>query len=304
MRDNASCRMLIRLWNSKLEQWDTEEVTVPGKPGIGPSDEYLIVSDSFVEPDENGNFINESYTEEELDAVHAFATARLTIDLWENALGHIISWPWCNSIEDRMCIHLYNELVDAVFRKSEQAIIFGTTGNPPKYTCKSFDIVSHETTHAIIESVLPSIHENAGELQYTLVESASDLSPILVQTSIPGLLKKAIRDTHKNLMETSFISEFGEGFGINKNEIRNALFPELNADNYYQRSTIITNFIYVWLVNLITLSKKYSKSKASKNNSFIIKNLLSAIKYRNQNSLFRLFQNHVSKAQPLHPQQS
>lgn len=281
--------MLVRLWNGKLEKWDTEEVTVPGKPGIGPSDKYLKVRDSFIEPDENGNFVSSTYTDEELDAVHTFATARLTIDLWEKALGKKIQWPWRKSSDNRLKIHLYYELVDAVFRNDEQAIIFGTTGNPLKYTCKSFDIVSHETTHAIIESLFPSIHDEFGKLRFTLIESVADLSPIMLLTSIPKFLNKAMDDTQNDLLQTNFISEFGEGYSFKGNEIRNALFPDSKPEGHHQKSSIITNFIYLWLVASINSTNNYNTSAALKHNSYVIRNFLDAIKNNTKDKILQLF---------------
>ncbi|MCH7515441.1 MAG: hypothetical protein IH947_16120, partial [Bacteroidetes bacterium] len=119
--------MLVRLWNGKLEQWDTVEVTVPGKPGIGPSDKYVVVSDSFVKPDENGDFISKNYSEEEIDAVHAFAVARLTIDLWEKGSGEKVIWLSIPDTADRrLKIVLYSGSFEASYRPYENTMFFGT----------------------------------------------------------------------------------------------------------------------------------------------------------------------------------
>ena len=51
-----TCKMRIRLWDMQRKSWDTLLVTVPGNPQPGPTDEYLEIIDSAVEPDKEGNF--------------------------------------------------------------------------------------------------------------------------------------------------------------------------------------------------------------------------------------------------------
>ncbi len=256
--------MLVRLWNGKLEQWDTVEVTVPGKPGIGPSDEYVKVRGAFVEPDANGNFISSSYTDDELDAVHAFATARLTIDLWEKGSGEKVIWLSIPDTADRrLKIVLYSGSFEASYRPSENAIFFGTlfTNNIP--TCKSLDIVSHETTHAIFESFWKGIHESGNLDSLALIEGWADLSPIFLQLISQQLFNKILLLSSNNLNTVNNLSEFAEGFEHKLNGIRSAKNKEVNnPQNPCSVASPMVNLIYN------TFIRKWNDNKS--NDLFII----------------------------------
>lgn len=238
--------MLVRLWNGKLEQWDTVEVTVPGKPGIGPSDEYVKVRGAFVEPDANGNFISSSYTDDELDAVHAFAIARLTIDLWEKGSGEKVIWLRIPDTDDRrLKIVLYSGFFEASYRPTENTIFFGTlfTNNIP--TCKSLDIVSHETTHAIFESFWNGIHESGNPDSLALIEGWADLLPIFLQLISQQLFNKTLLLSSNNLNTVNNLSEFAEGFEHKLNGIRSAKNKEVNnPQNPCSVASPMVNFVY------------------------------------------------------------
>ena len=222
--------MLVRLWNHGSRDWDIIQVEVPGKPGPGPNDEYLEVEESEVEPDENGNFIRQDYTDKELDAVHAFVVARLSIDLWEEALNKKIVWPWTKELpNEKLKIVLYSGLLDAAFRLRAQSIMFGTTDLDSNYTYRSIDIVGHETTHALAESVKPGIHKYGTLDVIAEIEALADLTPIYLIASIPQLFTQVLALTSNDLHQSSFLSEFAEGFSEDGSSgIRSALKPDLN----------------------------------------------------------------------------
>jgi len=261
MQDNASCIMLIRLWNSKLEQWDIAEVTVPGKPGIGPSDEYLIVSDSFVEPDENGDFISNSYTDEELDAVHAFATARLTIDLWEKGIGEKVIWLSIPDIEDgRLKIVLYSGFFEASYRPSENTVFFGTLFTNKIPTCRAMDIVSHETTHAVIESFWDGIHDSGNLDTFALIEGWADLIPIFLQLFNHRIFHKILHLSSNNLNTVNNISEFAEGFEHKLIGIRSATNNKVtNPQNPCSIASPMVNLIYNAVISKWNECKNYDR---------------------------------------------
>ena len=249
--------MVVRLWNGKLEQWDTVEVTVPGKPGIGPSDEYVVVSDSFVKPDENGDFISDSYTDQELDAVHAFATARLTIDLWEKGSEKKINWRENPDVLNRrLKIILYSGFFEASYRPYDNTMFFGTLFSNNIPTCRSLDIVSHETTHAIFENFWNGIHKSEHFNSHAIIEGWADLSPIFLQLLYQKLFNKIKILLDNNLNTVNNISEFAEGFEHKINGIRSAKNKEVNnPQNPCSVASPMVNLIYN------TLIRKWNENK-------------------------------------------
>lgn len=223
-----------------------------GNQKTGPSDEYLIVEGYDVEPDKNGNFIRKDYSEEELDAVHSFAVARLTIDLWEKAIGKKVTWAWSNEhLERKLKIVLHFDLVTAVFRKSEQSIIFGKLGNDLKYACKSIDLVSHETSHAVMEAFRPGVHDINTTDAFAIREALADLSSIFLMSSQKEILKRILIHASDDLSKKNMLSEFAPGYSFKENEgIRSALVVDKQPDDYYALSSFITNSGYKHLVRI------------------------------------------------------
>lgn len=265
--------MLVRLWDVNKHEWDLIQVEVPGKPNPGPCDDYLEVEGFEVEPDENGNFIRRNYSEEELDAVHAFAVARLSIDLWEKALNKKVVWPWTNKLpKQKLKIVLYSGLLDAAFRLQAQSILFGTTDLDSTFTCRSIDIVAHETTHALVESYRPGIHWNGSLDVIAVIEALADLTPIFLLASIPQLFTKALNVTSNDLHQISFLSEFAEGYAENgSGGIRSALKPDLsNPNNPCSLGSPIVTAGYETIIRTWEAAKDYADFNSSTKKSFSI----------------------------------
>ncbi len=243
--------MLIRLWNSKQDQWDLEEVVVPGKPATGPSDEYIVIENSAVEPDENGNFTSKDYTKDQINAVHAFAIARLTIHMWQIGLGKKIHWDNVPGIKDkRLKIVINGVLSDASYRPTENTIFLGTYYPSKIPTCMSLDIISHETTHAIFEYIRPGTQDSGNVDVIALIEGWADLSPIFLQLIDPTLFNQIKRVTNKTFVGVNNLSEFAEGYMHKNKGIRSALDKRIkNPNNPCSVSSPLINLVYTSILN-------------------------------------------------------
>jgi hypothetical protein len=217
-KPKESCKMLIRLWNPDNEDWDIITVDVPGHPKAGPSDEYIEVLNSNVEPDENGDFIHEGYAEEDLDAVHAFAISRLTIDLWEMTNGVRLAR------EKRLSLVLYDKLNGARYNKYSHSIRFGKYGPRSMPTCRSLDVVSHETTHAILERIDFNYPDTSN------IELLCDLTPMFLQFANSQILSWIVSKNHIDFNIVNPISEFAEGYTEPPNRGIRSVFNK-NYDN-------------------------------------------------------------------------
>jgi len=254
-----SCQMLIRLWDDDLEEWHQIQIKVPGKPDPGPKDDYLATEGSFAKPDQNGDFIGKNYTEEQLDAIHAFAVARLTIDLWEKALDKKVNWPWPEINDGRLKMVLYSGRIDASFKKATGSVLLGNSDPNWMLTCRSIDIVAHEVTHALIESFDPGIHDSGTLNTYAIIEALADLSSIFIIVSNPQLFKYALNKTDTDFHQKSFLSEFAEGFSEDsKSGIRSALTIDLeNQENPCSLGSRVVRKVYEMLVKSYEL-KNYN----------------------------------------------
>ena len=238
--------MFVRLWNANLQNWDIHTVEVPCQPKRGPRDDYVKVCGVGAKPDDDGNFIRDDYTQREIDAVHAFAVARLTIDLWEKALNVKIRWPRTIFFtKSRLRIDLYDPFYMAVFNYDQHALLFGEIGANRKLACRSFDLVAHETTHAIINALRIG-KGNTYTLEHrAVVEALCDISSILLQFSIPHFLEKALKETDNDLAKPNFISEFAEGYGNgHKMGLRSALNIRHSESDACDRGSVLVHEVY------------------------------------------------------------
>lgn len=234
----------VRVLDIEKQEWSILQVSVPCKPQPGPSDEYLIVENSKVQPNNNGHFIGNHYSQQELDAIHTYAISRYTIAMWEKALGHHINWAWGST---HLNIRLFESWIDAAFRRKEKAIIFGESGINGWLTCHAMDIVAHETCHAILEGLNPGIHLSSSYETRAVLESICDLTAIFLKVE---LIDKIYENSI--LQQPNYFSEFALGYNYKDASclkgIRSALMASKlpqQQPSLYDYSFPFTNQIYL-----------------------------------------------------------
>ena len=67
-------------------------IELPYDVAPGPSDAKLRIGGKIVSPDKDGHFISSRYTEQEMDAIRTYGTARMVIDLYEKLLNKQVLW--------------------------------------------------------------------------------------------------------------------------------------------------------------------------------------------------------------------
>ena len=239
--------MLVRLWNSEENHWGLKEVLVPSQPGTGPSDEYISIENSKVQPGSDGNFTAKDYSEDQINAVHTFAVARLTIDLWEKGLGRKIIWNNTGEISDnRLKIVINKSLTEASYRPSMNTMYLGTYYPGNVSTCMSLDIVSHEATHAVFESTHPGI-QDAGDLNVlSIIEGWADVSPMFLQMNHSLLINPII-----DIYEINNLSEFAEGLEQTNNGVRNAQNKSvMDSGNPCSIASSFVHLVYIHIAKM------------------------------------------------------
>ncbi|MDB5198764.1 MAG: hypothetical protein JWO92_727 [Chitinophagaceae bacterium] len=167
-----------------------------------------------------------------------YTVAMKTLEHFEQSLGRKIIWSprkpsagASNSNDlsegyvDRLRIypHAFRD-ANAYYDPDKKAILFGYFEAAPKvqgnnfpggviFTCLSPDIVAHEVTHAILDSIHPRFIENTNPDVAAFHEAFADIVALLQRFTIPQLVEHQIAQTRGNLEEFSFLGELATQFG-------------------------------------------------------------------------------------------
>ncbi|GAB2808587.1 gluzincin family metallopeptidase [Ferruginibacter profundus] len=165
-----------------------------------------------------------------------YAIIMQTIENFEKALGRKIIWrsnlKWKNGVVDEsqeyvQKLRVYpHAMMDAnAFYTSEKvALLFGYFQAANKiegsnfpggavFTCLSPDIVAHETTHAILDSMYPRYMENTNADVPAFHEAFADIVALLQRFANTKLLEHQIEQTRGRLDEYSIMGELATQFG-------------------------------------------------------------------------------------------
>jgi hypothetical protein len=122
--------------------------------------------------------------------------------------------------------------MNAFYSRSLKALKFGDFDKPgttpPRrvFTCRSLDIVSHETGHAILDGLKPGwLSFNNPPQTGGLHESFGDLTAIFLALSQLDQVEAIIAQTKANLHNKTFLADMAEEFGLalgRPNGLRNA----------------------------------------------------------------------------------
>ena len=141
-----------------------------------------------------------------------YAVSMSTIDRFQRALGRSVRWPWAGrktkgELGDQLRIHPHAmQEPNAYYDRRLRALLFGyfaaSTAEPGRnlpgqivYTCLSADIVAHETTHALLDSVQPFFLERTGPDAPAFHEAFADVISLLGHFSYADALLDTIQRT-------------------------------------------------------------------------------------------------------------
>jgi hypothetical protein len=215
----------FRLFPQYDEGFEPEvvEVSSPaGSLGPGPSDARMYVANAVVKsdpytppypappypgavfppawPDAAGHFDGIPADSPQFHAAHLFGTVRLVLDIWEARFGEV---PWWHpDAPPRL------ELIPFVYWQNAQSGPGfletgwwpGYEGEGPQPFCLNFDVVAHETGHALLFGTMGAppperIHEQF--LGYH--ESFADTIALLSSIHFASARARLLQETHGNL---------------------------------------------------------------------------------------------------------
>ncbi len=149
-----------------------------------------------------------------------FATVMKTIDLIEKKdnLGHKIQWAFDG--KQLLVIPRAGEMANAFYHRNSHSLQFFYFNNDKGkriYSCMSRDIVAHETAHAIIDSIAPTLVNAIDPHALAIHEAVADLTAVLLAFESKPLRKLVFTENdyriHNVSHFTTIAEEFAEGRG-------------------------------------------------------------------------------------------
>lgn len=203
----------------------------------------------------------------EFDAVHCFTVVRQVLTMYQRALRRMnvdteFGWQW--GVGKPINVYPRAGLdANAYYSRGEKSLRFfyfhpgGNEASPLVYTCRSFDIVSHETGHAILDALRPgywlSWHPQTGGLH----ESFGDLTTIFTMLAqmdqCEAIIAESKGDLHTKTFFPAVAEQFGEALYGRTTGLRNAdndLKLSEVSDEVHSISQVFTGAVYDILADM------------------------------------------------------
>lgn len=134
-------------------------------------------------------------TDKAFHAQQVYAGAARTLGAFESALGRRLSWGFTGH-HLYLVPHAFAE-ANAYYSSEDCALLFGyipaeDDGGEPVYTCLSFDVVVHETTHAILDGLRGRFLEPGLPDQAAFHEGFADVVALLSVFSMRPVVEQAL----------------------------------------------------------------------------------------------------------------
>jgi hypothetical protein len=269
-------RVLMWKQDPSVDEIGTRKVFLPGVVLAGPRDARIMLGDASVppvEPNAFGDFVTMPDTPQ-FDAVHTFAVVRQTLTMYQRALsfagaGMPLPWQWNSSVDTApLQIHPYGlpNVMNAFYSRSQTCLKFGDfvpSGATARiYTCRSFDIVSHETGHAVLDGLKPAwlLADNPPQTG-GLHEAFGDLTAIFLALSQLDQCDAVVAQTKARLHDKTFLADIAEQFGLalgSTTGLRNAdndLTLSEAGTEVHAISQVFTGAVYDILADVFALER-------------------------------------------------
>jgi hypothetical protein len=161
-------------------------------------------------PDADGHFDRIPVETEQFMAAHTYGTVRRTLDIWEAYLGHRVVW-WHASfmplVELIPLVHWANAHSGPGFIEMGQQAEH--TGHLEPF-CLNFDVLAHETGHAILFSQIGIPAENSVTREFLAFhESFADLIAVIGIMHFDAVIDHLLTETQGNLYVENVVSRIG-----------------------------------------------------------------------------------------------
>jgi hypothetical protein len=208
-------------------------------PPVDLNDPHLLVQNGLTPSPSNPLFHQQM----------VYAVARKTIDLFEEALGRRIFWTgppldikmrslaqtpspeklrrYASSADDDVFVQrlrIYPHAMrqrNAYYSQRKGALLFGYFDSLDEdrfskevvYACLSYDIVAHETTHAILDGINRTLIRPTNPDVLAFHEAFADIVALLSRFQMKNIVAAQIKETRGDLTSASILGQLGREFG-------------------------------------------------------------------------------------------
>ena len=272
-------RVLLWKQDPSVAEIGIRKAFLPRPVSTGPRDARINTTVAGMTPvvaNSLGDFIQTPLTAE-FDAVHTFAVVRQTLTMYQRALAAgntlaTIPWRW-NSPTNSDPIQVFprhSQMQNAFYSPGQKLLAFGhfLQGTTQIFTCRSLDIVAHETGHAVLDGLKPNWIASSNPQTGGLHESFGDLSAIFLALSQLDQVEAVIAQTKGNLHDKTFLADLAEQFGLalgRPNGLRNAdndLTLSQVGTEVHAISQVFTGAIYDILADIYGFERRTVKDDA------------------------------------------
>ena len=222
----AGPRVLMWKQDPSVAEIGIRKAYLPRPVSTGPSDarvKVTIAGVPAIPPNAMGDFIQTPLTPE-FDAVHAFAVVRGTLTMYQRALAAggapaTVPWQWNTpTVADPIQVFpRHSNMQNAFYSRTGRLLAFGffPKAGATIFTCRSLDIVAHETGHAVLDGLKPNWLLSGNPPQTgALHEAFGDLTAIFATLSQLDQVEAVIAQTKANLHNKTFLADLAEEFGL------------------------------------------------------------------------------------------
>ncbi len=229
----------------------------------GPKDAEIVIEGlPPVLSNSNGDFLFiPEENPKEFDAVHTFTVVRQVITMFRRALKRMeydgkVAWYWGENFP----IKVYPRAgldTNAYYSRDGRSLNFyyfhpdGNETLPLVYTCRSFDIVAHETGHAILDGLKPqyltSWHPQTGGLHESFGDLIAIFTMLAQMDQCEAIIAESKADLHVKTFFSAVAEQFGEALFGRTTGLRNAdndLKLSEVTDEVHEISQVFTGAIY------------------------------------------------------------
>ncbi len=268
-------RFLIWKQDPSVRELGIRRTFIPILVLNGPQDARITTNLPGTTPvvhNAGGDFILRPGTAE-FDCAHTYAVVRQTLTMYERARGgQPIPWAWNSegNIDSLTVFPRAGVSANAFYSRSQKALRFffftPSGASVPVFTCRSLDIVSHETGHAILDGLKPGWFGRGNPPQTGgLHESFGDLSAIFVALSQLDQVETVIAITKANLHNKSFLAALAEQFGralgrpMGLRNADNDLKLSQVSNEVHDLSKVFTGGIYDVMADIFAFERRQQK---------------------------------------------
>ncbi|MFC4910661.1 hypothetical protein [Actinomadura gamaensis] len=240
----AGHRFLIYKQDPSVAELGARITFVPSVVLNGPADARIITDLPGVTPvakGVNGDFVF-TPNSPQFDAAHTFAVVRETLSMYERINGgNPIPFAWnVGGNTDRITVKPHaGQGANAFYSRTGKSLNFLSfvpqNQTQTLFTCRSLDIVSHETGHSVLDGLKPGWLAGGNPPQTGgLHEAFGDLSAVFLALAQADQAEAVVALSRANLHDRSFLPELAEQFG----KALGMPFGLRNADNDLKLSQV------------------------------------------------------------------